>query len=80
MRDKPGTGETVPPDGTVRDDAECAITTIAQRHLRLDTLETRSSDALDFHELAVWSIREALLAAYEAGASAASHTTKGSQP
>lgn len=49
--------------------AEAAVAEIARRHLRVDTLETRNSDALDFHDLAVWSIREALLAAYEAGAS-----------
>ena len=40
---------------------------IAARHLFLETLETRNSDSLDFHDLAVWSIREALLAAYHAG-------------
>ena len=33
----------------------------------LETLETRNSDSLDFHDLPVWSIREALLAAYHAG-------------
>jgi hypothetical protein len=31
------------------------------------TLETRNSDSLDFHDIAVWSLRRALLAAYEAG-------------
>ena len=40
---------------------------IAERHLFLDTLETRNSDSLDFHEHAVWAIRSALEAAYEAG-------------
>ena len=40
---------------------------IAERHLFLETLETRNSDRLDFHEHAVWPIRSALEAAYEAG-------------
>lgn len=40
---------------------------IARRILKIDTLEARKSDALDFHDLAVWTIREALDAAYEAG-------------
>ena len=40
---------------------------IAQRHLFLETLETRNRDRLDFHDTAVWAIRSALEAAYEAG-------------
>lgn len=48
--------------------AEVSITEIARQILRLETLETRNSDARDFHELAVWNVREALLAAYAAGA------------
>ena len=43
------------------------IESIARRILKIGTLETRNSDALDFHDLAVWNIREALDAAYEAG-------------
>ena len=35
--------------------------------LDLETLETRNSDRLDFHDLAVWEIRDALQAAYDAG-------------
>lgn len=42
-------------------------TLIAQKHLRIDTLETRHSDRLDFHDVAVWSIRDALEAAFKAG-------------
>ncbi len=41
---------------------------IAQQHLEVDTLERRGSDALDFHDLAVWQLRGALEAAYLAGA------------
>jgi hypothetical protein len=43
------------------------IESIARRILKIGTLETRNSDALDFHDLAVWAIQEALDAAYEAG-------------
>ena len=31
------------------------------------TLETRNSDELDFHDIAVWSLKRALMAAYDAG-------------
>lgn len=44
------------------------IETIAKKHLQLETLETRYADRLDFHDLAVWQIRDALQAAYDAGA------------
>ncbi len=47
---------------------------IAERHLFLETLETRMSDSLDFHDHAVWAVRSALEAAYEAGRRAASAT------
>ena len=40
---------------------------IARDTLRLETLKTRRSDSLDFHDLPVWQLREALKAAYEAG-------------
>ena len=40
---------------------------IAERRFFLETLETRNSDSLDFHDVAVWAIRSALDAAFEAG-------------
>ncbi|WP_426034899.1 DUF6900 domain-containing protein [Cypionkella sp. TWP1-2-1b2] len=41
---------------------------VAQTHFpSIETLETRNSDGLDFHDVAVWAIRSALEAAYEAG-------------
>ena len=46
---------------------EQLLTQIAQQHLDVETLETRLSDRLDFHDLAVWSIKAALEAAYQAG-------------
>jgi hypothetical protein len=47
------------------------INRIAKTHLDLDTLEERKRDSLDFHEHAVWQIKAALIAAYEAGRQAA---------
>jgi hypothetical protein len=35
------------------------------------TLETRNSDHLDFHDVSVWGVKSALMAAYEAGRQAA---------
>ena len=49
------------------DQRDKTIAEIAARHLHLETLETRNSDSLDFHDLAVWSIKAALEAAYKAG-------------
>ncbi len=43
---------------------------IAQEILRVETLETRSADDLDFHETSVWSLKKALELAFEAGAKA----------
>jgi len=44
-----------------------AINDIAREALGLETLETRRMDSLDFHDLAVWSIKVALERAYKAG-------------
>ena len=43
------------------------ILDIATRHFCIETLETQNSDRLDFHDVAVWAMRAALEAAYEAG-------------
>lgn len=43
---------------------------IARKHLRIETLEARNSDSLDFTEVAVWGVKAALQAAYEAGLAA----------
>ena len=45
---------------------------IALDQLFVDTLETRNSDRLDFHEVSVWGIKTALQAAFDAGSQAAS--------
>lgn len=52
---------------TTTDTKDQQIAEIAARVLGIATLATQKSDRLDFHDLAVWSIREALEAAYEAG-------------
>ena len=49
------------------DQRDKTLAEIAAGHLHLETLETRNSDSLDFHDMAVWSIKTALEAAYEAG-------------
>jgi hypothetical protein len=47
---------------------EKMLTKIAKDHLQMETLETRKSDSLDFKEVSVWSVKDALSAAFEAGA------------
>ena len=47
------------------------IEKIAKTVLHLSTLDTRNSDELDFSDQAVWTLQEALEAAYRAGYSAA---------
>lgn len=46
------------------------IARIAKEHLHLETLDTRRSDSLDFSDQAVWCIKAALEAAYDAGVKA----------
>jgi hypothetical protein len=50
---------------------DTAINRIAREVLGLETLEARNMDSLDFHDLSVWSIKESLERAYEAGRKAA---------
>jgi len=50
------------------DAAQTVAAEIARRHLQIECLDTRNSDGLDFHDVAVWSLRDALIAAFEAGA------------
>lgn len=40
---------------------------IAKKHLFVETLETRKSDRLDFHNVSVWNIKTALEEAFKAG-------------
>ena len=43
------------------------LTQIARKHLGIDTLQTRHADSLDFHDTAVWCLKDALEAAFKAG-------------
>lgn len=45
---------------------EETVEKIAQDYLGF-TLKTQNSDSLDFHDTAVWAIRQAMELAYEAG-------------
>ena len=47
---------------------------IAQEHLFIETLETRNHDRLDFHDVGVWCVKSALVAAYQAGLAAGQST------
>jgi len=53
------------------DEIELLLESIALDHLFIETLETRNSDRMDFHEVSVWGVKSALMAAYEAGRQAA---------
>jgi hypothetical protein len=62
---QPETTMTTPDDTNAA--PEALLAELARRHLGIETLATRDSDRLDFHEVAVWAVRDALAAAYEAG-------------
>jgi hypothetical protein len=47
---------------------------IALDPLFIETLATRNSDSLDFHEVSVWGVKSALMAAYQAGLAAGQNT------
>ena len=67
---KPGRRRALAP-ASRQANADACLTEIARTTLGLETLETRRSDGLDFHDLAVWQIKQALQAAYEAGRASA---------
>ena len=52
------------------DDMQQTLERIARETLNVATLETRGRDQLDFHDISVWQIRQALEQAYEAGRAA----------
>lgn len=43
------------------------LAAISQRYFGTAALDTRNSDSLDFRDIAVWNLRAALEAAFEAG-------------
>lgn len=59
------TGKIFPRKAPKRKDE--VFTLIAQQHLGIETLVERKSDSLDFHDVSVLSVKDALEAAYEAG-------------
>ncbi len=48
-------------------DFDRLIEQIAKKHINLETLKTRNSDSLDFHNVSVSSIKKALEEAFIAG-------------
>jgi len=60
------------PDSVPTTDLDALLLSIAKRHTCFETLETRNSDSLDFHEVSAEGLRQALVAAYEAGRAAGS--------
>jgi len=46
------------------------LATIALAEIGVTTLETQKSDERDFHDVAVWTLKAALEAAFEAGRNA----------
>ena len=53
---------------------------IALDHLFIETLATRNSDRLDFHDVSVWGVKSALQAAFEAGRMAATQSPTHTNP
>lgn len=47
------------------------VTAIAKKTIGIDNLETRNSDSLDFYDINVANLKDALLAAYQAGRNSA---------
>lgn len=45
-----------------------AVLEAARVEINLDTLESRNSDSLDFHDMAVWEIKSMLVEAFNRGA------------
>jgi hypothetical protein len=56
-------------------DRDQLLQRIAAEHLFVETLETRNSDRLDFYDVSVWGIHQALIDAFEAGRLAGSNNT-----
>ena len=50
-------------------DVDVELASIARQTLQIPTLDARNSDRLDFHEVSVWKLLNALRLAYRAGQS-----------
>ena len=55
------------------------LTLIAQKHLGIDTLQTRNADSLDYHDTAVWCLKDALEATFKAGVELGAASPKASE-
>ena len=55
------------------------LTLIAQKHLGIETLQTRNADSLAFHDTAVWCLKDALEAAFKAGVELGAASPKASE-
>ena len=56
---------------------EDTIQEIVKKLLNIDTLETRNSDSLDFHEVSVWALKETLEECYLKGRESITNPNKG---
>jgi hypothetical protein len=54
----------------IMNDINNTLTQIAKKQLGIETLEVRNSDRLDFYDVGVMQLKEALLAAYMMGCEA----------
>ena len=50
------------------DGVDAQVSDIAKKVLKIGSLVTQNSDDLDFHDVSVWAIKEALIKAYHLGA------------
>lgn len=51
----------------MKNSIEKKLEKFAKDILFVETLETRNSDGLDFYDISVWGLKEALLQAYKLG-------------
>lgn len=58
------TGKTFMPKAT---ELDTLLTQIAHKYLGVETLYAWNADSMDFHEVAVWQLKAALIDAYNAG-------------
>ena len=58
---------------------DAILTLIAQKHLGIETLQPRNADSLDFHDTAVWCLKDALEAAFKAGVEFAASSPKATE-
>lgn len=68
MQLSPGDDAMTAQSAPAKAPSDALLLEIVTKHFHtIETLETQNSDRLDFHDVAVWAIRAALEAAYEAG-------------